>query len=260
MAGSFIAAQGSVRRGAASSARAVSALFLSVLIVPAFGQTVQAVYTIDRDLAVSRLSDEIYVITHAFPWPANSLYVACGPEDGLLVDTPYTPEATEAMLAWFERRLGVRRLTAVNTGFHFDNLGGNAALKARGIPVWGADATPELIDRYGERSRRLFLSWLAGERDQRYGRAYRALEYETPDRLYPLEEGLSLTVGDRRVEVIFPGETHTPDNTVVYLPELRLLFGGCMLLTARPSGTPRMRTSRSGGLRSRSFSRWSTGS
>ena len=36
-----------------------------------------------------------------------------------------------------------------------------------------------------------------------------------------------IDLGD--VQVIFPGAAHSPDNVVVWIPRLGVLFGGCMV-------------------------------
>ena len=40
-----------------------------------------------------------------------------------------------------------------------------------------------------------------------------------------------MRIGDLDFEVFFPGESHSPDNVVVYISECCLLFGGCMIKT-----------------------------
>ena len=53
-----------------------------------------------------------------------------------------------------------------------------------------------------------------------------------PDALPELvTPGTAVTVGT--IEVFFPGAGHTRDNLVVWLPEHRVLFGGCMVKSAR---------------------------
>ena len=54
--------------------------------------------------------------------------------------------------------------------------------------------------------------------------------------LFPLIDGATLWIGGERVQVIFPGETHSPDNVVVFFPERGLLFGGCMILAGESVG------------------------
>ena len=100
---------------------------------------------ITDDLSVRRIQNGVYVFTHAFPWPANSMVVEMADSRLVLVDTPYTPEATRDLLDWIETQLGEREITAINTGFHNDNLGGNRTLIEQGIPVYGADLTVEML-------------------------------------------------------------------------------------------------------------------
>lgn len=38
-----------------------------------------------------------------------------------------------------------------------------------------------------------------------------------------------LTYGPSSLEVFYPGPGHTPDNSVVYLPAHKLLYGGCFI-------------------------------
>jgi hypothetical protein len=69
--------------------------------------------TIDLEtgLHLRRVARDAYEITHALPWPANSLLVEMADGTLVLVGTPYTPEATRRLLAWARSRFGERRNT-----------------------------------------------------------------------------------------------------------------------------------------------------
>ena len=188
------------------------------------------------DIEVREIDRGVFVVTHSFPWEANSLLVMVGENEALFVDTPYTPEATSCILDRLEERHGAKVILEINTGFHIDNLGGNQALMDRGIPVYGSDRTVQLLRERGEESRALMLSLLQGPRNTRYREGHARTPYVPPDHLFPLEEGSVFTIGGERVEVIFPGETHSPDNTVVYFPRRKILFGGCMVLAGEGPG------------------------
>ncbi len=41
--------------------------------------------------------------------------------------------------------------------------------------------------------------------------------------------GRNFTVGGRSFTAYYPGEGHTRDNIVVWFPEARLLYGGCLV-------------------------------
>ena len=187
-------------------------------------------YDISEDLYVRRVAEGVFVITHSFPWAGNSMIVEMESSDLILVDTPYTPEATRDLLEWVETRLGERKVTAVNTGFHYDNLGGNRYLVEQGIPVYGSELTARLLEERGEEMRAMTLDWLQAPRYQRYRETHQTLPYVTPTHLFDLSEGLLLEFGDEVVQVYYPGPSHSPDNVIVYFPSREILFGGCMII------------------------------
>jgi len=189
------------------------------------------------DLYLRQIGDGAYVITHVFPWPANSLLVEMADGTLVLAGTPYTPAATQTVLAWAAGQFGARRMVAINTGYHVDNLGGNQALRAAGIAVYGSDLTVRLLQERGERSRRLTLQAIGDAGSPAY-QAHASLKFEAPDHVFPLAEGLELIFGGDRVRAFFPGPSQAPDKVVVYFAARRLLFGSCMILAAdRPGNT-----------------------
>jgi metallo-beta-lactamase class B len=187
-------------------------------------------FDISEDLYVRKVQDGVFVITHSFPWAGNSMIVEMKNSDLVLVDTPYTPEATAELLEWVEGRLGERKITAINTGFHYDNLGGNSYLIEQEIPVDGSGSTARLLEERGGEMRAMTLDWLQAPRYQRYYEAHEALPYVAPTHLFELDEGLRLEFGDETVQVYYPGPSHSPDNVVVYFPGRKILFGGCMVI------------------------------
>jgi len=184
---------------------------------------------INRDLRVRQIQEGSFVFSHAFPWAANSLAVVIG-DHLVLVDTPYTPEATQEMLAWLEDQVGPKQIIAINTHFHLDNLGGNSYLIEQGIPVYGSNLTEALLDERGQDSLDQTVAFLQAEQDSRFAEAFKSLSLTPPSELFELREGLNLTFGDESVQVYYPGPAHTPDNVVVYFPDRHLLFGGCLII------------------------------
>lgn len=187
-------------------------------------------FDLDADLYLRQIQEGVYVITHEFPWAANSMIVEMADSTLVLVDTPYTPEATQLVLDWVQGRLGERKIVAINTGFHHDNLGGNSYLLEAGIPVYGSDLTVELLEERGDQMRAQTLSWLEKPEYVRYRQAHEILPYVPPDHLFPVDEGLELRFGAEVVQVYYPGPSHSPDNVVVYFPGRGILFGGCMII------------------------------
>ncbi len=183
-----------------------------------------------EDLYVSKLSDTVYVVTHYFPWESNSLVVKASAQEVVLIDTPYDTSATALMLDWVLSQFGPVRITAINTGFHVDNLGGNQYLREKGIDIYGADKTCELIDERGFQTQQQIISWLTPAQE-RFIKVYEGMVFTKPNKIFSLEEGIFLRIGDLDFEVFFPGESHSPDNVVVYISACDLLFGGCMVKT-----------------------------
>jgi metallo-beta-lactamase class B len=192
--------------------------------------------TLNKDMIIREIQQGFYIVAHSFPWPHNSLLVEMQNSDILLVDTPYTPEATNELLKWEKIKFGNRNVIAINTGYHYDNLGGNGALIAAGIKVYGSDAIPVMLSQRGEALRALTLGWLTDPAYSEYYEAHKNLKYIPPNTLYPLQTGLTLNFGNESVVVYYPGPTHTPENVVVYFKERNILFGGCMILAGDSVG------------------------
>ncbi|MFN2299877.1 MAG: MBL fold metallo-hydrolase, partial [Anaerolineales bacterium] len=140
-------------------------------------------------LYLRTIREGVHVVTHDFPWPANSLIVEMENNELVLAGTPYTPEAMQAVLDWITDRFGGRNITAINPGYHVDNLGGNAALVAAGIPVYGSDLTVRMLEERGEQTRQFLLDMLTDPADAPYRAAHAALPYVPPDHLFSAEEG-----------------------------------------------------------------------
>lgn len=184
------------------------------------------------ELSIVELDSGVYQVIHSFPWPGNSLIVKLGQSDFVWIDTPYTPEAASSVLEWLYKKHGKSiKITEINTGFHIDNLGGNGELIKRGIPVYGSQLTCELLKTRSRSTMQTMLKWLSSPENKRYYDAYKSFRFYEPTKKFNLNEEQVLTLGGEKVEIYFPGPTHTYDNTVVYIPGKKILFGGCMVLS-----------------------------
>ncbi len=128
---------------------------------------------------------------------ANSLVVSL-PGGPLLVDPPWGDAQTDKVLDWAHKALGRPVAGAVSTHSHEDRTGGVAALRKRGIPVGALQLTVERTRADGK---------------------------PAPDALFS-----SGAFSDPRgFEAFFPGAGHAPDTIVVWFPQQRVLFGGCLV-------------------------------
>ena len=148
----------------------------------------------------------------------------------VLVDTPWTPAATREMLTWLEDQVGTKEIKAINTHFHLDNLGGNSYLAEQGIPIFGSDLTVELLAERGQASLDQTVAWLQSDGNFRSAETLKNLKLTPPSDVFNIHDGLNLEFEGESIMVYYPGPGHSPDNVVVYFPERKLLFGGCMII------------------------------
>ena len=224
---------------AALSAAAGTAAFEAGANSPAPSRTVApavaATIELAPDLHLLRIGPGAFVVRHACPFVCNSVLVEM--PDGTFVfgGTPGFPEAARLVLDWIVREHGPRPVVAIDTGYHFDNLGGNRAFLEAGFPVHGSDLTVKLLAERGEQARALTLGFIR-DRSSPYHAAHAALEVLPPDHAFPLAQGLTLRFGGEEVRVIHPGPTQAPDKVAVYFPGRRLLYGSCMILAGDRTG------------------------
>jgi glyoxylase-like metal-dependent hydrolase (beta-lactamase superfamily II) len=205
-------------------------LFLVLMLhLSFFSVFSQYSFKLDSALYVSKYSDTVYIITHFFPWESNSLIIKASDSDIVLIDTPYDNDATLQMLNWIKKNLNPQNITAINTGFHIDNLGGNGCLLDNKIDIYGSDLTVKLIDERSYKTQQQILTWLNNPGQEKYRKVYESMVFKKPNHLFKIQDGLNLKIGSLSFEVFYPGESHSPDNVVVYIKELHLLFGGCMV-------------------------------
>ena len=192
-----------------------------------------AVVQLTEEISITEIEENVFVVTHSFPWPGNSLLLVLDKENILWIDTPYTPEATARVLDWIEEEIGQDySITEINTGFHIDNLGGNQELIKRNIPIYGSSLTGELLEKQSRITMSKMMNWLKGAQNAKYRAVYSDFQFFRPTRTFDINEEQRLTFGSEEVIIHYPGPTHTYDNLVVYVPGRELLFGGCMILSS----------------------------
>lgn len=190
------------------------------------------VYKINEELTLESIYPGVILVNHKFPWGANSLIFEMESSEIVLIDTPYTYQATKYVVEWIRSIVGQsRKVIAINTGFHFDNLGGNKYLVEQGIEIYGTTRTVDLIEQKGEAAKNLFLEWLQSPINKKYYDEFAVSEYVKPTVTLQLDidQEVTLNFGGDSLLLYYPGESHSPDNFVVYSVEKEILFGGCMV-------------------------------
>ncbi len=162
------------------------------------------VYQSDN-LIIIRLSDHVYVHVSFFKSvtfgnvPCNGMLVT-DKKEALVFDTPADDTSSAELVNWINKKLDCKIKAVIPTHFHEDCLGGLKIFHANSIVSYATHKTIELAKS------RSFNIPVNGFKDAK-----------------------TFIVGDKQVLTAFPGEGHTQDNIVAYVPHDKILFGGCLI-------------------------------
>ena len=120
--------------------------------------------------------------------------------EAVVFDTPVYEKDTEELLRWLQQEQKVKVKAIVPTHFHDDCLGGLPMFHEAGIRSYANRATFELAKEQAA---------------------------TLPQELF--DGSHTFQIGNKTVECWYPGEAHTKDNIVAWVPSREVLFGGCML-------------------------------
>ena len=159
---------------------------------------------------------------------SNAGLVVCG-EESLLVDTLFDLRLTAEMLAEMRRATpsAARISTLVNTHANGDHTFGNRLVEGARIVASERTAqemreTPPALLAAVQRD--LDAAGPMGEFFRRHFAAFHfdGIELALPDETFA--GALELTVGDRRVRLVEVGPAHTRGDTLVYVPDHKVLY------------------------------------
>ncbi len=160
-------------------------------------------WDVNPDLQVRLLQPGIWLHTSWHRYPDGSRMASNGllvEESGhlLLIDTAWGDASTGALLNWIDQELHQPVTLAIITHAHDDRIGGATTLVQHGIPFVAHAQTRAIAARRG---------------------------IPLPESLGDLAPGSAVQLDS--VEVFYPGPAHAPDNLMVWIPDRRVLFGGC---------------------------------
>ncbi|WP_236648899.1 MULTISPECIES: subclass B1 metallo-beta-lactamase [Spirosoma] len=166
-------------------------------------------------LTVTPLNERVYVhvtynVYQNSVVPSNGLIIKTN--DGVvLVDTGWDSDGntdnTEDLLRWVADSLHQPIRLCIVTHAHEDRVGGISALRKAGIRVVSTPLTAQKSVKLG---------------------------YEAPEAV--LSNDTTLNIGQEPIHCYFPGEGHTSDNIVVWLPNQQILHGGCFVKSVAAFG------------------------
>lgn len=172
------------------------------------GENTSDTIIINRDIHLKPLDKGIWLHTtyHTLSGygrvPGNGLLVVDG-TSAVLIDTPWTNELTALLFDWVKEKLKANIESVIPTHSHSDCMGGLAEAHKRGARSYAFEKT-----------------------------AIFAKEKGNPVPQNTFKETFEVTCGSFKLILDYPGGGHTVDNIVVWLPQRKILFGGCLIRSA----------------------------
>lgn len=164
----------------------------------------QEPFSVSRELQMFRISGNLWAHRSYFDLGGQRLHangmILIEDRQVTIIDSPWTPSASNDLLRWLDDEHPGKPVRLVITHAHDDRMGGLNPFADRMLPVYSHQDTARLAREQG---------WTAPN--------------------YLFEDNLPLRSGDRAIELFHPGPAHTSDNIVVWFPEEKVLFGGCMV-------------------------------
>jgi glyoxylase-like metal-dependent hydrolase (beta-lactamase superfamily II) len=176
----------------------------------------------------TEVADRVWVAR--YEW-ADANVTAIGSERGLVVVDTHGSTAAGRTVVEDLRRLAAGPVAAVvNTHWHWDHSFGNAAFREQDprVPIHAQEDAARMLSEQGEHMKARFA-----ESADPHAEEVAETELVVPDHLF--SSARSLDLGDRLVELVFPGRGHTDGDLVVVVPDVGVLLGGDLVEeSARP--------------------------
>ncbi|WP_236787869.1 MBL fold metallo-hydrolase [Amycolatopsis sp. GM8] len=171
-------------------------------------------------------------------WGLSNAGLITGAGTSLLVDTLFDLRLAQDMLDGIRSVTDARPVsTVVNTHSDGDHIFGNELLAAKGAEIVASVAAAELMtqDSVDSVLEMLRLPGPDGDFVRHIFGSFRFDEVTVTPPHRTFEGHLSLDVGGREIELIQVGPAHTPGDTLVHVPDARILYSGDILFSG---GTP----------------------
>ena len=136
-------------------------------------------------------------------FPSNGLLVIKNGK-ALMIDTPFTNEETKIIYDFLKENMQTTITNFIGGHYHADCIGGMEYLKSKGVHTILNDLTNTFCIEQN---------------------------LPTPDKTFT--KNYEFKFEDIELECRFFGGGHSADNIIVYFPNERILFGGCLIKEAR---------------------------
>ena len=174
-------------------------LIFMMLSLSAFSQATKS-----EPLKIEHLKGGFYVFTtyHSYKGarvPSNGLYLVT--EAGVaMIDTPWDSTQFEPLVSYIKAKHKKDVAICISTHSHEDRTAGLEFLAQRGTRTYSSSLTKQLCIQNGEKR---------------------------PS--YTFSKDTVFHIGGYSIQTFYAGAGHTKDNIVVWFPEAKILYGGCLI-------------------------------
>lgn len=186
-------------------------VFISLIgLVSSIAQTNKIV--IDNDIQLIHLQDSIFVhvtwhhLDNFGRFPSNGLIVIKNGQ-ALMIDTPMDNDKTERLTRYLKDSMSVDLAKLIIGHFHDDCMGGLGYLQSTGIESIANLTTIEKCKEIG-----------------------------LPVPTTPFTDSLTFDFNGEQMDCRFFGAGHSFDNITVWIPDKKILFGGCLIRSMDSKG------------------------
>jgi metallo-beta-lactamase class B len=156
-------------------------------------------------LIIQKITEQVYqhtsfLETESFGKVSCNGMIVFDQNEAIIFDTPPDNKTSLELITWVENNLHCKIKAIIPTHFHADCLGGLEEFHSHGISSYANNVTIQLA---------------------------RSNTTSVPQNGF--DNLLELKVGNKKVYAEFFGEGHTQDNVIGYVPDEKIIFGGCLI-------------------------------
>lgn len=157
---------------------------------------------VNKNVEITRLTDKAYLIQSSYSCnghlDCNHLLIIDS-KDIVLVNTPASDSLTVIMLDCIEKKFNRKVTKVIVSHFHDDSSGGLQTTGRRGIISYGLNKTRDLLKSQNKNIDIIF------------------------------NDSLKIQLQTTELCLYYFGAGHSVDNIVTWLPDEKILFGGCLM-------------------------------
>ena len=180
--------------------------FLLLVVMPAMAAP---------GLTLTALKPNVYIAEDDFYIRENSL-VYVGRDHVTVIGATWTPAIAELLVREIKKITPLPVSEVIDTNHDLDRTGGNAYFRQIGAHIIATALTRDLLANEGEAARRSLQTDFAD---------FPAVPIVLPDTIV----GADFTLQNGAVRGFYIGPSHKPDDIFVWLPNEKVLYGGCVL-------------------------------